>query len=68
MSEGRVVQLSTQGCRTDPYFSLISYPGRVTVSRGVTVALGKFQQSPLHPANKHPHYTHRSKPKAKDWG
>lgn len=54
MPEGRVVQLSTQGCRTDPYFILISYPGRVTLSRRVTVALGKSQQPPLHPANKHP--------------
>lgn len=64
MPEGRVVQLSTQRCRIDPCFVLISNPGRVTLSRRVTVALGKSQQSPLHPANKHPSCTHRSKPKA----
>lgn len=41
MPEGRVVQLSTQRCRIDPCFVLISNPGRVTLSRRVTVALGK---------------------------
>lgn len=46
-------------------FCLISYPGRVTLSRGVLVALGKSQQSPLHSANTHPTCSHRSKPKAK---